>query len=297
MKWFNVLRDRLRALRGRESVINDIDREMRSHVDLQTEANIKAGMSPAEAHAQALRSFGNINRTLDEAYDVKGGGLFETVMQDVRYGARMLAKHKAFTAIAVITLALGIGANTAIFSVVNELLLRPLAYRDAERIVMLWEVTPQGRHQNTTSRANYRAWRDQSSSFEQIAAFSDQRWNLTGTGEPEELSVQFATPDFFKVLGVEPRLGRTFTADDDGPGKPDVAVLSYSLWQRRFGGQANIVGQPITLNGYKFTIIGVMPPTFQFHIKHRSGTGRPAELWSILPMPVGPGANDRGRFL
>jgi putative ABC transport system permease protein len=297
MKWFNVLRDRLRALRGRESVINDIDREMRSHVDLQTEANIKAGMSPAEAHAQALRSFGNINRALDEAYDVKGGGLFETVMQDVRYGARMLAKHKAFTAIAVITLALGIGANTAIFSVVNELLLRPLAYRDAERIVMLWEVTPQGRHQNTTSRANYRAWRDQSSSFEQIAAFSDQRWNLTGTGEPEELSVQFATPDFFKVLGVEPMLGRTFTADDDGPGKPDVAVLSYSLWQRRFGGQANIVGQPITLNGYKFTIIGVMPPTFQFHIKHRSGTGRPAELWSILPMPVGPGANDRGRFL
>ena len=297
MKWFNVLRDRLRALRQRESVINDIDREMRSHVDLQTEANIKAGMSPAEAHAQALRSFGNINRALDEAYDVKGGGLFETVMQDVRYGARMLAKHKAFTAIAVITLALGIGANTAIFSVVNELLLRPLAYRDAERIVMLWEVTPQGRHQNTTSRANYRAWRDQSSSFEQIAAFSDQRWNLTGTGEPEELSVQFATPDFFKVLGVEPMLGRTFTADDDGPGKPDVAVLSYSLWQRRFGGQANIVGQPITLNGYKFTIIGVMPPTFQFHIKHRSGTGRPAELWSILPMPVGPGANDRGRFL
>jgi putative ABC transport system permease protein len=297
MKWFNVLRDRLRALRQRETVINDIDREMRSHVELQTEANIKAGMSPAEAHAQAVRSFGNLNRALDAAYDVKGGGLFESVMQDARYGVRMLVKHKAFTAIAVITLALGIGANTAIFSVINELLLRPLPYRDADRIVMLWEVTPEGRHQNTTSRSNYRNWRDQSSSFEQIAAFSDQRNNLTGAGEPEELSMQLATPNLFKVLGVEPLLGRTFSPDDDGPGKPDVAVLSYSLWQRRFGGQSNIVGQSITLNGSPVTIIGVMPANFQFHIKHRSGTGRPAELWAILPMPVGPNANDRGRFL
>src|SRR5262249_39671272 len=141
--------------------INDIDREMRSHLDLQIEANIRAGMSPTEAREQALRSFGNVNRAVDAAYDVKGGGLFETVMQDVRYGARMLTKHKAFTAVAVVTLALGIGANTAIFSVVNELLLRPLPYGDADHVVMLWEVTPSGRHQNTTSRANYRSWRDQ----------------------------------------------------------------------------------------------------------------------------------------
>jgi putative ABC transport system permease protein len=297
MKWFNVLRDRLRALRQRETVINDIDREMRTHVELQVEANIKAGMSPAQAREQALRSFGNVTKAVDAAYDVKGGGLFETVTQDVRYGARMLTKHKAFTAVAVITLALGIGANTAIFSVVNELLLRPLPFRDAERVVMLWEVTPEGRHQNTTSRANFRGWRDQSSSFELMAAFTDQRFNLTGNGEPEELSVQFATPELFKVLGVDPLLGRTFSPDDDGPGKPPVAVLSYGLWQRRLGGQTNVIGQPITLNGEKFSIIGVMPASFQFHIKHRSGTGRPAELWSILPMPIGPGANERGRFL
>jgi putative ABC transport system permease protein len=297
MKWFNVLRDRLRALRQRETVINDIDREMRSHVELQTEANIRAGMPPAEAREQALRSFGNLNKAVDAAYDVKGGGLFETLLQDVRYGARMLSKHKAFTAVAVVTLALGIGANTAIFSVVNELLLRPLPYRDAERVVMLWEVTPEGRHQNTTSRTNFRAWRDQSSRFERMAAFTDQRFNLTGTGEPEELSVQFATPELFRVLGVEPLLGRTFSPDDDGPGKPPVAVLSYALSQRRFGGQSNIVGQDITLSGEKFTVIGVMPANFQFHIKHRSGTGRPAELWTILPMPTGGTANQRGRFL
>jgi len=295
MKWFNVLRDRIRALRQRETVINDIDREMRSHLELQVEENIRAGMSASEARAQALRSFGNVNKAVDAAYDVKGGGLLESLTQDVRYGVRMLAKHKAFTAVAVLTLALGIGANTAIFSVVNELLLRPLPYRDAERIVMLWEVTPTGRHQNTTSRANYRAWRAQNTSYENIAAFTDQRFNLTGDGEPEELSVQMATPEFFKVLGVDPLLGRTFLADDDG--KPPVAVLSYGLWQRRFGGQASVIGQPITLSGIKFTVIGVMPANFQFHIKQRSGTGRPPELWSILPMPNGPGANERGRFL
>jgi putative ABC transport system permease protein len=297
MKWFNVLRDRIRALRQRETVINDIDREMRLHLEMQVDANIKAGMSPAEARENAMRSFGNLNRAVDAAYDVKGGGIFETLAQDIRYGARMLAKHKAFTSVAVITLALGIGANTAIFSVVNELLLRPLPYRDADRIVTVWEVSPGGRHQNSTSRANFRAWRQQTTSFNYMSVFSDQRLNLTGTGDPEELSVQFTSPDFFKILGVDPILGRTFLPEDDKGGQSPVAVLSYGLWQRRFGGQANLVGQPITLNDTKFTVIGVMPPSFQFHFKQHSGTGRPAELWTILPMPVGPGANERGRFL
>src|SRR6185369_3382691 len=174
MKWFNILRDRIRALRQRETVINDIDREMRLHLELQVDANIRAGMSPGEASEKAMRSFGNVNRAVDAAYDVKGGGLFETLAQDIRYGVRMLAKHRAFTIIAVITLALGIGANTAIFSVVNELLLRPLPFRDADRIVMLWEVNPEGRHQNSASRANYRAWRAQTSSYQYLAAFSYQ---------------------------------------------------------------------------------------------------------------------------
>lgn len=297
MKWINILRDRIKALRQREDVINDIDREMRLHLELQVDANIRTGMSPAEAREKAMRSFGNLNRAVDAAYDVKGGGIFETLAQDIRYGVRMLAKHKAFTSIAVITLALGIGANTAIFSVVNELLLQPLPYRDAERITTIWEVSPSGRHQNSASRANFRAWNDQSTSFQNMAAFSDQRLNLTGTGEPEELSVQFTTPEFFKILGVDPILGRTFLPEDDKAGQSPVAVLSYGLWQRRFGGQASLVGDTITLNDEKFTVIGVMPPSFQFHIKQRSGTGRPAEMWTILPMPVGPGANERGRFL
>ena len=297
MKWLNILRDRLRALRQRDDVIDDIDREMRSHLELQVEANIKSGMSPGEAREKAMRSFGNVSRAVDAAYDVKGGGLFETLAQDIRYGARVLLKHKAFTAVAVITLALGIGANTAIFSVVNELLLRPLPYRDADRIVMLWEVSPEGRHQNTTSRANFRGWREQSTSYQHMAAFSDQRFTLTGDGEPEEVSGQLALPEIFKVLGVDPILGRTLLPEDAEPGKPPVVVLSYGLWQRRFGGQSGVIGKPILLNGVNRTIVGVMPPNFQFHIKQRSGTGRPAELWTTLPMPAGSIESDRGRFL
>jgi putative ABC transport system permease protein len=296
MKWLNLMRDRIRALSGRDRVIEDIDREMRTHLDMQTEANIASGMDPARARDEAVRSFGHITNIRDDAYDVKGGGFIETLMQDIRYGARVLTKNRGFTAVAVLTLALGIGANTAIFSVVNELLLRPMAYRDAEKIVMLWEVTPEGRHQNTTSRANFRSWREQASSFEDISAFTDQRLNLTGEGEPEELSVQFATPELFKILGVDPILGRPLVSED-AAAKSSIAVLSYGLWQRRFGARPDIVGQSITLNGVPFLVVGVMPPSFQFHIKQRSGTGRPPELWSVLSMRTGALANDRGRFL
>jgi len=294
MKLYNLLRDRLRALLGRETVIHDIDREMRLHIDLQTDANIAAGMSPEDARQEALRSFGNVNKIRDTAYDVRGGGLLETLAQDIRYGARVLVKHKAFTAIAVLTLGLGIGANTAIFSVVNELLLRPLPYRDAATIVTVWEVSPRGRHQNTTSPSNFRSWLEQNTSFQNLAAFFDMRTNLTGDFEPEELSVQIVTPPFFQTLGVDPILGRTFDPGDDEADKPSVTVLSYGLWQRRFGGQSDIVGKEIKLNGLPVVVIGVMPPNFQFYIQQRSGTGRPAELWSVLHLSK---LGDYGRFL
>ncbi len=296
MRWLNIFATRLRAMLGREAVIRDIDEEMRLHVEMETEANIERGMLPEEARREALKSFGNLGSVRDRAYEVRGGGMIETLLQDIRYGARVLASHKGFTVVAVLTLALGIGANTAIFSVVNELLLRPLPFRDAERIVMLWEVTPEGRHQNTTSRANFLGWRDQSQSFDGVAAFSDQRLNLTGVGEPEEVSVQFASSGLFRILGVEPVVGRTFAKEDVQQGSPQVAVLSYGFWQRRFGGDPRIIGKPITLNGAPFTVIGVMPQGFQWHIRSRSGTGRPAEIWTVLTMPAGEGAM-RGRFL
>ncbi|MCA1557348.1 MAG: ABC transporter permease, partial [Acidobacteria bacterium] len=299
MRWFNIFSARLRAIFGRDAVIRDIDEEMRLHVEMETEANIERGMSMDEARRAAIRSFGNFGSIKDTAYSVRGGGMIETLLQDIRYGARVLAKNKGFTAVAVLTLALGIGANTAIFSVVNELLLRPLPFRDADRVVMLWEVNPEGRRENTTSRANFTGWRDQSKNFEAMAAFTDQRVNLTGVGEPEEVSVQFATPELFRVLGVEPILGRGMTAEDGHAGAPFVGHLSYGLWQRRFGGDPRIIGKTITLNGAPFTVVGVMPEGFQWHIRKRSGTGRPAEIWSVLsmPTPVEGSAATRGRFL
>src|SRR5215213_3622504 len=299
MRWLNVISARLRALFGRESVIRDIDEEMRLHVEMETEHNLARGMSPAEARRAARMSFGNFDSIRDTAYTVRGGGLMETFLQDVRYGVRVLAKNKGFTAVAVLTLALGIGANTAIFSVANDLLLSPLPYSDAERIVMLWEVTPSGRHMNTTSRANFRQWREQGSSFESMAAFSDQRLNLTGAGDPEEVAVQLATPELFKVLGVEPVLGRVLVEEDIRRDSAGV-VLSHAFWKRRFGADPGIVGKPITLNGIPFNVVGVMPPSFQWHIKQRSGTGKPAEVWSVLNMPP-PGdpatSTERGRYL
>jgi len=274
MRGINFLLARLSALVKREMVIRDIDEEFRVHLDMETSANLARGMSAADARATALRSFGNLGSIRDSAYEIRGGGMMETFWQDIRYAARGLAKQETFTLVAVITLALGIGANTAIFSVVNELLLRPLPYLDAQRLVMVWEVTPEGRHQNTTSRANFRGWREQTTSFDGMAAFTDQRLNLTGAGEPEEVSVQFATPSLFHVLGVQPILGRDMKEEDGDKDAPPIAILSNGFWQRRFGGDPQIVGKPILLNGTPFTVVGVMPPGFQWHIKSRSGTGR-----------------------
>ena len=286
---------RLRSLLRREHVEQELDEELRYHLDRQIEENQAKGMSAEEARYAALRAMGGIEQQKERSRDMRRVNLIEDLVQDLRYGVRVLAKSPVFTSVAVLTLALGVGANTAIFSVVNELLLRPLPFRDAERLVMLWEVTPEGRHQNTTSRANFRSWREQSTAFDGMAAFSDQRLNLTGDGDPEEVSVQLATPELFPVLGVNPLLGRTLTEEDGRAGSAGV-VLGYGIWQRRFGGDPQVLGKPITLNGTPVNVVGIMPAGFQWHIRSRSGTGKPADMWAVLKMPTS-GPDLLGRFL
>src|SRR5262250_1769649 len=211
MEWFNFLMSRLRALFRRESVLRDIEEELRVHVEIETETNIRRGMPPDEARAAALKSFGNLGRNTELGYDVRGGGWIETLWQDLRYGARMLMKNPGFTLIAVATLSLGIGANTAIFSVVNALLLRPLPYTEPDRLVQIWQNYQPNIPKLGVSGGDFQVWWEQTQSFAQMAAYLyfPRRLNLTGEGEPEKLSATHATANLFSMLGVTANQGRT----------------------------------------------------------------------------------------
>ena len=189
----------------------------------------------------------------------------ETLLKDIRYGIRGLLKRPGFTAIALITLALGIGANTAIFSVVNAVLLRPLPFRDPEQLVIVWEdATFAGFPRNTPAPANYVDWKTQNQSFVDMAASNETSFNITGDGEPERVTAYAVSHNFFPLFGVQPLIGRNFLEEEDRPGANKVAMLSYSLWQSRYGGERDILNREILLNGEKHAVIGVMPPSFQF---------------------------------
>src|SRR5262245_25252596 len=205
----------------------------------------------------------------------------QTLLQDLRYGARMLWKRPGFTLVAVMTLALGIGGNTAIFSVINAVLIRSLPYGQAERLVTVWEKA-QGSEQNQINIGNFLDWKAQNSVFTDMVAFADTRVNLAGDGEPEEIPAQRATDNLFAVLGVNAMLGRTFTPDDCKPGQNNVIVISYGLWRRRFGGDPNIIGRKALLGNVENTVIGVMPSDFKWHIRKNSLTGKAAEIWTPL---------------
>ncbi|HEX5875408.1 MAG TPA: ABC transporter permease, partial [Pyrinomonadaceae bacterium] len=261
MKWFNILVARLRALWRRDAVLHDIDEELRAHLEMEIEANREMGMTPDEARLTAAKSFGNVGSVRDLAYEVRGGGFMETVWQDLRYSGRMLLKHPGFTIIAVLTLALGIGANTAIFSIVNAVLLRPFPYHAPEQLVTLGEFAPRA----SVSYPNFVDWRAQSTLFESVSAVrSNESYNFTGAGEPERLQGRLVSAGFFSLLGVKPVLGRDFVTEDDHAGADPTVVLSYSFWSRRFGNDPNIVGKQITLNNRSHTVVGVTPENFQY---------------------------------
>jgi putative ABC transport system permease protein len=186
-----------------------------------------------------------------------------TLLQDVRYGMRMLVKRPGFTLVAIITLVLGIGANTAIFSVVNAVLLRPLPYKNADRIAVIEEINREGRRGQVTP-ANFADWRSQNAVFEHLAAILERTANLAGTDDAERINLAMTSADFFEVFSARPERGRLFTAEDEQAGHPNVVVISRGLWQRRFGGDENLVGQAITLDGRSYTVVGVAPAGFQY---------------------------------
>jgi len=215
----------------------------------------------------------------------------ETLLKDIRYAIRGLRKRPGFTFVAIITLALGIGANTAIFSVVNAVLLKPLAFKDPDRLVIVWEDAAfAGFPRNTPAPANYFDWKSQNRSFEDMAATASTSFNLIGDGEPERVAAHQVSANFFPLLGVQPLLGRTFLPEEDRYGGNKVALLSYQLWQTRYGGAADVVNRNIQLNGEKWTVVGVMPAGFQFMDKE-------VRLWVPLALDQEEQANRGGHYL
>ena len=206
----------------------------------------------------------------------------QTLLQDLRYGARMLMKNPAVTFVAIIALTLGIGANTAIFSVVHAVMLRSFPYQDGEKLAIVWEHRKSGRTnpQNVINLGNFFDWKDQNTVFSDMAAFFDANVNLTGDGQPEEVPGQIATPNLFSLLGVNPIRGRTFAPDDGKPGQARVVVIGYDLWQRRFGGDPAIVGRKITLNNEPNEIIGVLPPDVGWFVQKGSLIRSAPQIWS-----------------
>ena len=188
-----------------------------------------------------------------------------TLIQDIRYGLRGLWRQPGFTLIAVLSLALGIGANTAMFSLVNAVLLKPLQFAEPDRLVVLWEDNPSiDAGHDDVAVANFVDWKTQNKVFDDMAALSFRSFNITGDGEPEKVMAYGATANFFPLLGATPALGRNFLPEEDQPGGAKVAILSYGLWQRRYGADRGILGRNILLNGQKHTVIGVMPADFRY---------------------------------
>jgi putative ABC transport system permease protein len=267
-----------RNLFHKNRVDQECSEEIQSYLDMLTEAKIRQGLTPQEARRNALVELGGVEQVQEKVRDIRMGQFIETAWRDVRLGVRTLVHSPIFTAVTVLSLALGIGANTAIFSVVNGLLLRPLSYPESERLVDVWHTPPRqsfpGLDRFSVSPANYLDWKAQSGAFEQMAVYGFVGLSLSTSNDPLPLIGAPVSSDFFSVLRVNPILGRTFTADEDQPGRDQVVVISHALWQRAFGANPNIIGQSLTLNSRNFAVIGIMPAGFEFP--------REAELWVPL---------------
>jgi putative ABC transport system permease protein len=277
-RWFYTAPLRLRSLLRRGQVERELDEEFRYHLERQIEENINKGMTAGDARNAALRAMGGIEQQKERCRDMRRVNFIEDLAQDLRYGARVLIKSPVFTTVAVLSLALGIGANTAIFSVVNGLLFRPLPYPDSQRIVAIWHTPPQesfpGLDKFSVSPANYLDWKSQSDAFEQMAVFGYAGFSLSSGNDPVAVTGAFVSSDFFSVLRANVSQGRAFQAEEEQPGRDRVVVVSHKLWQRAFGANPNLIGQTLTLNSQTFTVIGIMPAGFEFP--------REAELWAPL---------------
>jgi predicted permease len=258
-----ALAARFRGLFGDRRADRDLDDDIETHLRLLTERYVRQGMAEAEAARAARRQFGNVTLLKEDHREMRGIRLIDTLSQDLRFGARMLVKSPGFTFVAALTLALGIGASTAIFSVVEGVILSPLAYRDPDRLVMVWQRNPEG-HRISLSLPDFEEWQRHDAGFQQIAGARWYPFNLTNPGTPEHIAGYQVSSGFFKLLGAQLYLGREFLPEEDRPAGPRVAIINDRLWKDRFSSSPQAIGKSITLDGVNYTIIGVLPPDFRF---------------------------------
>jgi putative ABC transport system permease protein len=279
--------NRLRALAKRDKLENDLDEELKFHVEMKTRENLAAGMSPDQARSAALRKFGNVARTQENTRTEWTLPRLESFLQDLRYALRQLRRNPGFTAVAVLTLALGIGANTAIFSFVSPMLLQKPPIPDPDRVMKLVSKNPApvwGADRFPVSAPDFMDWRAQTTAFSNMAASTADEFTLSGGTQPERVAGWRVTADYFRVLGVEPALGRAFAPGEDQAGHERTVILSEGLWRRRFAADPRAIGRTVKIDGDEYTIIGIMPS--RFHI----GFFR-VELWVPLvftPQQMGP---------
>ena len=262
----SILR-RITNLFRRAKLDAEIDAELRSHIEMRAADNIASGMSPEEARRDALLRFGSRPAMKERVIAADAHMFLDSLWRDLCYGLRMLRKSPGFTAVAVLTLALGIGANAAIFTVIHTVLLGPLPYPHPDRLVLVWEKVHlpfYQNEQNDPAPGNFADWRRESSVFEGMAAIEDRSFNLTNAGEPVPVEGEFVSAGLFRLLGISPALGRVFESTEDVAGGPHVVIISYGLWVSRFGADPHILGKSIRLDEVSYTVIGIMPSNFLF---------------------------------
>ena len=279
-----VLVSRVRTLCARRRLAREAKQEIEMHLDLLAAQYVRAGKEPAEARRLARAKFGGVTQVQESLRDQAGFPMLESIVRDARYALRGLRRNPGFSLIVVLTLGVGIGANAAVFSFVDAVLLRPLPYAEADRLVAVQETSPPSPFFVTPG--DYVDWKERNEVFETLSGYMYSLAGLTGpSGDAELLFVAATSADFFRTLRAQPLLGRTFLPGEDRAGRDHVAVLGHGLWTRRFGGEPDVVGREITLDGRPRTVIGVMPPAFEFPVGAR-------DVWTPLALTEA-GRNDR----
>src|SRR5882762_11522417 len=255
----------LSRLFGKRKREKELDEEVRSHLDMAARERVERGEAEEEAERAVRREFGNVGLVKEVTREISGWGSLDRLMQDLRFGVRVITKSPGFTAVAILTLALGIGANTALFSVVNGVLLNPLPYPEPEQLVTLHESKPNF-DSGSISFPNFRDWRKDNRTFSMMGISRSYSYSLTGRGEAEQLGAEFISSDYLTLLGVKPVIGRLFLEGEDEIGASPIVLIGEGFWNRKFGAAPDILGQGLTLDGRTFTIVGVVPASFKLQV-------------------------------